>query len=412
MHDPYQEDQAREEEIARLQALMDELDHMPGADPVPVELAALLDAPDDWRTGRVPLADGRRMLIVLLGDGIATADDLHSYLLAAGEATVPAEGVESVQRRALPRPLAGYATDGTLVTLADWLGKGDARGVLRELRGRRVPRRASGPAARGERRLWGVAILPALLGVRSLREILPGVMVPAPMAGTASTAMGAVAPLATAAAIATGPAVLPAMDGVFGPVHHHRDVVKARILAPEELPPALPELPLTRREEGGSLQEGASAPSLGARADAEPEEVEPEEVAQPPAPTSAPSPAPTLSPAPQPGESKTPTPTPASSAEPAAEPAAGPAAEPTPAPTEGVLAPPPTLDASVKSAEPPAEDGGMQVPDAPQSSEPQVTDEPAAPVGGTPGEDADAPALFTFSWPIVQPGSPPWSGLP
>lgn len=384
MRDPYQAgDQARETEISRLLSRIDELERMPDEAPAPPELRELLAAPGGtWRTGWVPVAD-RRLLVAVGGPArAATAAGVYGYL-SAEEPTAASTGrVGPVVRRALPRPLAGYTGDDLPVVLADWLAGGDARRVLRLLRG-----------GRGGRRLLSLAAFPALLAFRghlSVSSALPPVLAPA--TGTVTTAMAAVAPLATAAAIATSPTVLPSVEAWIAPPAHELAVAHAVPTADDtELLTALPGHG-QRRPRSGDLLTGAQvAPATpAAEKDAVPA---PPAAAAPPEPSgpSVPVTAPTTPPVDESGGAP-----PAAPADPPPHPAedgAQPPAQTTPPMTEptGPAEPEqPTGDtpagppASGPGADPEPEPSAPTVPEAPTDDPAPTQAAPTPPGASTP----------------------------
>ncbi|WP_433469571.1 hypothetical protein [Spirillospora sp. CA-128828] len=400
MRDPYNEDELRDAEMARIRARLAELERPPGQGAVPRELEELLNSDAPWRSGPVPIPPSRLLTVKFRGRaGLATAQDVLRYLEAPEATSGPATGrLGPVTRRYLPPPLAGYAEDGHVV-LADWLDKGDARRVLRVLRGGQPDRR---PDRLGERRLWSVALLPALLGLRWLRD-LGQLATLSPATGTTTatatctgtmtgavsgTVAAAVTPLATAAAIMSTPATLPVMQSALAPVVRPGVAVVEIVPARDEDPltPPLPALP-------------AAEPVT----DSEPEAADPEdsEPIPPPAtvpagvttaeptaePTASATPAPSATPSPEPSPS-----TSATEAESSTPPSTKPAAQPTPTQTTASRSPAPTPAPSPSTEPVPAAEPPEDQPPAPRPACPELV--PAAPPCGDelPGRQHSLPS--------------------
>ncbi|WP_433233953.1 hypothetical protein [Actinomadura nitritigenes] len=348
MRHPYRAEDARDAEIARLLGRMEELDRQPGR-PAPPELLSLLAAPGGaWRTGWVPMQDGPRLLVAVGGPPASDqAPNLYGYLRTAHQ--LGRGRIGPVARRALPRPLAGYTGEGHPIVLADWLAGGEARRVLRALRG----------ARRSRPRVLSLAAVPlieAFRGHLSISSVLPPVLAPA--TGTASTAMAAVAPLATAAAIATSPAVLPSMEAWIVPPAHELEVAHTVPIADDtELLTALPGHGRRRPQSGALLTSGQPASPGPA--------VEKDAVSAPPVAA-------------------------ARSAPPGSTPVTPPVDEPVSASPTAPVKPPPC--STEEGAQPPAQT-------SPPVTEPTGPAEPEQPTGDTP---ADPPA----SEPVVDPATP------
>lgn len=399
MRDPYSEDELRNAEMTRIRARLAELERPPGQAPVPRELNELLNSEATWRSGQVPVPPGCRMIVTLHGRaGLTTAQDILRYLEAPEATSGTATGkVGPITWRRLPSPLAGYAVDGHIV-LADQLDRGDARLVLRMLRGHGEVR--SGP--RAERRLWGIVLLPVLIGMRGLRELgqlatlspaTGTATATATCTGTMTTAMSAaVTPLATAAAIISTPVTLPAVESVFSPP------ARAESAAAATEPVRTQEQPLSLLLSAQPKDSGDFEPEAADAGDEPPKAPLPPSADPPTAPAPAPA-TPPLAVSPTP----TPTPTPSTSGTAAAEPSAAPTpsapVSPAPSPTATLPAAPssePSPSASAAAPRPKEELVYSSEPDPTKSEPHSACPEPR------PGAGKDDPA----GCPAAHPATP------